>query len=181
MYLVSSHTQVKQMLQIIIKMRKLPFLIPFLRPIVPSLSQIDSSLSSFLGKTGVRGDFGRGEDILLSSTMRKSIVSMNHAQIYFWLKVVLNFWENYLYVLCRIVYFRFKRTTINIRTFLIVIFASNPVTHVSQTKQCCHCQCLSVSLVTALARLATLSTVIDEILVTKSTDVCSLNERALCS
>lgn len=83
MYLVSSHTQVKQMLQIIIRIRKLPFLIPFLRPIVPSLSQIDSSLSSFLGKTGVRGDFGRGEDILLSSTMRKSIVSMNHAQIYF--------------------------------------------------------------------------------------------------
>lgn len=35
----------------------------FFRPIVPILSQNDSSLSSFLGKTGVRGDFGRGDDI----------------------------------------------------------------------------------------------------------------------
>lgn len=30
---------------------------------VPILSQNDSSLSSFLGSTGVRGDFGRGDDI----------------------------------------------------------------------------------------------------------------------
>lgn len=36
----------------------------FLRPIVPILSQNDSSLSSFLGKTGVRGDLGRGEDMI---------------------------------------------------------------------------------------------------------------------
>lgn len=45
----------------------IPSFIRFLRPIVPILSQNDSSLSSFLGKTGVRGDFGRGEDILLDS------------------------------------------------------------------------------------------------------------------
>lgn len=34
---------------------------------VPILSQKDSSFSSFLGKTGVRGDFGRGEDIALGN------------------------------------------------------------------------------------------------------------------
>lgn len=46
----------------------------FLRPIVPILSQNDSSLSSFLGKTGVRGDFGRGEDILAPDEENETLI-----------------------------------------------------------------------------------------------------------
>lgn len=58
----------------------------FLRPIVPSLSHIDSSLSSFLDNTGVRGDFGRGEDILLDKPLprgksKKLNLDMNHQHL----------------------------------------------------------------------------------------------------